>query len=114
MDNENNLSPEEEIDQLADLITLTDEDGKEHSFELVDTIEHKDTMYVALIAGPDDPEMLDGDGNLVIMKAVTDENGEEFLELIEDDNEFEEVSEMFMERLSDLYDFEELEDEEEN
>ena len=106
MDNENNLTPEEEMDMLTDLITLTDEDGVEHSFELVDTIEHKNTMYVALIAGVDDPAMLEGDGNLVVMKSVADENGEEYLELIEDDDEFEEVSDIFMDRLSDLYDFE--------
>ena len=110
MDEEKKLDAEEEMDVLADLITLTDEDGKEHSFELVDTIDHKDTMYAALIAGSDNPDMLEGDGNLVIMKAVADESGEEFLELIEDDDEFEEISEIFMERLADLYDFEELDD----
>jgi len=111
MDDEKKIDAEEEMDFLADLITLTDEDGKEHSFELVDTIDHKGTMYAALIAGAENPDMLDGDGNLVVMKAVADESGEEFLELIEDDDEFEEVSEIFMERLADLYDFEELDEE---
>ena len=34
------------------------------------------------------------------------ENGEEFLEPIEDDEEYESIAEIFMERLEDLYDFE--------
>jgi uncharacterized protein YrzB (UPF0473 family) len=111
MDNEFALGPEEEMDMMADLITLTDEDGKEHSFELVDTVDHKGVMYVALIAGAEDPAALDGDGNLVIMRATAAEGGDEYLELIEDDDEFEEISGIFMERLSDLYDFDELDDE---
>jgi uncharacterized protein YrzB (UPF0473 family) len=110
MDNEKDPIIEEETETVADLVTLTDEDGVEHSFELVDTIEKNDVMYAALIAGVDDPALLEGDGNLVIMKAVTDETGEEYLELIEDDDEFEMISEIFMERLADLYEFEEVED----
>lgn len=110
MENEKDMVPEEEMEFVSDIITLTDEDGVEHSFELVDTIEHNDTLYVALIAGADNADMLDGDGNLVVMKAVAEENGEEILELIEDDDEFEVISEIFMERLGDLYEFEELDD----
>ena len=37
---------------------------------------------------------------------VIEENGEEFLDEIEDDDEYESISEIFMERLEDLYDFE--------
>lgn len=110
MDNEKDMLPEEEMDFISETITLTDEDGEEHSFELVDTIEQDGTLYVALIAGADNPDMLEGDGNLVVMKAVAEEGGEEVLELIEDDDEFEKVSEIFMERLGDLYEFEELDD----
>ncbi len=96
-----------EQDMQADLIVLTDEEGNEHQFELVDSVEHNGETYVALFADLPPEEMLEDDGNLVIMKIVAEENGEEILELIEDDEEFEEVSEIFMERLSDLFDFEE-------
>ena len=37
---------------------------------------------------------------------IVEENGEEFLEPIEDDEEYESIAEIFMERLEDLYDFE--------
>ena len=50
----------------------------------------------------------DDDGQLVILKVV-EEDGAEFLEPIEDDEEFEEISEIFIDRLEELYDFEEQE-----
>lgn len=100
-----NHSMDEGPEFTADLITLTDEDGVDHEFELVDTLEHKDNTYVALIASPESAEeLLENDGNLVIMKIIDDED-EEVLELIEDDDEFDEISDIFMNRLGDLYDF---------
>ena len=41
--------------------------------------------------------------NLVIMKVV-EEDGEEFLDIVDDDEEFYEVGDLFAERLGDLYD----------
>ena len=111
MDNDKINAPEAEEDGEydVDLVTLTDEDGVEHTFELADTLEHNGNNYVALIAAIDDgaEEYLEDDGDLVIMKIVSEENGDEILELIEDDDEFDEVSDIFMDRLSDMYEFEE-------
>ncbi len=105
-ENLNNLPEEEETDFLADIVVLTDEDGVEHSFELVDTLELDGNEYVALVTTLDDTnDILEDDGNLVIMKIVSEEGEEEILEIIEDDDEFEKVSDIFMERLSDLYEF---------
>ncbi|MCL2539131.1 MAG: DUF1292 domain-containing protein [Oscillospiraceae bacterium] len=113
MDNDSGCKNEEEgVEFLADLITLTDEDGEEHTFELVDTLERNSQSYVALIPDSEDPEdALQDDGSLVIMKIV-EEDGEEILELIEDDEEFEDISNIFMDRLSDLFEFDDFEDEE--
>ncbi|MEG0750499.1 MAG: DUF1292 domain-containing protein [Oscillospiraceae bacterium] len=103
---------EEEGEFLGDLIELTDEDGVKHSFELVDTLEHKGCTYVALVTAPESPEeLIDGDGSLVIMKIVSEDGEDEILEMIEDEDEFDEISEMFMDRLSDVYDFEDEDDE---
>ena len=89
----------------ADLITLIDDEGQEHEFEIVDSIEHNGGQYVALVANYDDPdESLQDDGELVILKSVMDD-GEEFLEAIEDEAEFDEIAAIFMERLEDLFDF---------
>ena len=40
----------------------------------------------------------------MILKSVMDD-GEEFLEAIEDEAEFDEIAAIFMERLEDLFDF---------
>lgn len=102
--------PGGEDDFGPDIITLTDEAGVEHTFELADVLEHKGQTYVALLVVADSPEqLLEDDGNLVVMK-ITEEGDEEILELIEDDDEFEQISEMFVERLSDLYEFEDYDD----
>ena len=99
----NNI-PEDE-DFGPDYDTLTNDDGFEETFELVDTMDVGDSTYVALLTAPDDPEKyLDSDGSLIILR-VTRENDEEFLDEIEDDDEYEMVSDLFTARLADLYEF---------
>lgn len=94
-----------EMDTGADLLTLVDEEGQEHEFEVVDTAEFQGTNYVALIPMFDSPEdSLQDSGDLVILKVV-EEEGEEFLEAIEDDAEFDKVGDFFMDRLKDTFDF---------
>lgn len=97
---------EMEIDTGEDLLTLVDEDGVEHQFEMADTGEMDGQNYVALIPVFEDPaDVLEDSGELVILKVV-EEDGEEFLEAIEDEAEFEKVGDFFMERLADTFDFE--------
>jgi uncharacterized protein YrzB (UPF0473 family) len=113
-ENKTPLENEElEEDYGADIVTLTDEDGNETEFELVDTLDTDDGSYVALISVPgEDPDAyLQSDGNLVILKYVTID-GEEMLSTIEDDAEYEKVEDIFVTRLSDLYEFEDGDEEE--
>jgi uncharacterized protein YrzB (UPF0473 family) len=99
-----NNVPEEE-DFGPDYVTLTNDDGYEETFELVDTMDVQDQTYVALLTASDDPEKyLESDASLIILK-VTEENGEEFLDEIEDDDEYEMVSDLFTARLAGLYEF---------
>ncbi len=78
-------------DYDPDLITLTDDDGKEYKFEVLDAIETDTDRYLALLPIYDDPQkMLDDSGELVIVKSVI-ENDEEFFCEIEDDDEYETV-----------------------
>ena len=80
-----------------------DEEGQEHEFEVVDTLEDGEEEYLALIPIFDDPQSsLDDDGELVILKTEEDQ-GEEYLAAIEDEEEFNEIAAIFMERLEDLY-----------
>jgi uncharacterized protein YrzB (UPF0473 family) len=87
------------------IITLLDEEGNEHEFEHLASLEHKGSTYVALIPAfdSDAPEKtVEDDGELLILKVVV-ENGEELLSAIEDDLEFAAVSEKFEELLDDEY-----------
>ncbi len=92
-----------------DIVTVVDDEGNEHQFEIVDAIETDDGRYVALLPVYENPaDMVDDDGELVIL-AVKEEDGEDIMVTIDDDDEFDEIAEIFEERLADLYEIEELE-----
>ena len=91
-----------------DIVSVVDEEGKEHVFEELDRIETDNGRYVALLPMYDDPqEMLDDSGELIILKVEEDDDGDTYLCPIEDEEEFNEVGQAFEERLSDLFEFEE-------
>lgn len=92
-----------------DIVSVVDEDGVEHTFEELDRIETDDARYVALLPVYDEAEeILDDDGELIILK-VNEEDGETYLEPIEDEDEFNEIGSIFEERLADLFDIQEEE-----
>jgi len=97
---------EGEEDFGPDIITLVDEDGAEHEFEVIDSLDTDDNHYMALIPSETAENLPEDEGELVILKVVEDE-GEEFLEPIEDETEFNEISEIFMDRLDEFYEFDE-------
>ena len=90
-----------------DIISLTDDEGKEYTFEVLDAIESDDGRYLAMLPVHETAEeLLEDSGELVIVK-VGEENGEEYLFPIEDDEEYEFVADAFIERLQDLYEIDE-------
>jgi len=94
-----------------DILTLMDENGVEHTFEILDEYDDGEKRYLALSPVYDNAvDMLEDSADLVIMQ-VCEEDGEEFLETIEDDDELDAIADIFMKRLEENYDFEE-EDEE--
>lgn len=96
--NLNNNLPEDEEYYEVDLVTLVDDEGVEHEFELAEAINYEGSDYVALIPSDQSPEeALAEDGEYVIMKRGVDENGEEYFQLIEDDDEFDAVCAKFYE-----------------
>ena len=92
----------------SDIVTVVDDDGTEHLFEEIDRIETDDgKKYVALLPIYDDEtEILDDDGDVFILK-VTEENGEIYLSQIEDEEEFNEIGNIFEDRLIEKYEAEE-------
>ena len=96
----------EDFEMGPDIMTLLDEDGAEHSFEILDSAEFEGKNYMALVPVPEQPEdVLEDTGELVILR-MGEEDGEEFLEAIEDETEFDKVGAFFIDRLSDTFDFE--------
>jgi len=98
-----------------DVISLLDEDGKEHEFEIVDALELNDNQYLALVPLYDESQAeaaLEDSGELVILRVSDeeDEDGEQYLDAIEDEDEYNKVAELFMGRLEDYFDFEEAEE----
>lgn len=90
-----------------DIVSIIDEDGKEHIFEELDRIETDSGRYVALLPLPESPDKITDDDNALIILKVEEEKGETYLCPIEDDEEFNEVGTAFEERLADMFDFEE-------
>ena len=90
-----------------DIVTVVDDAGEEHQFEVLDRIEtDDDKRYIAMIPVFDDEEaLLDDTGELIILR-VTEENGDSILEPIEDEDEFNEIGKIFEDRLSEMFDFE--------
>ena len=87
-------------DKEYEILTLTDEEGNEHELLIVDSMTVNGIEYLALV-----PAVECEDDGLYIYKVIV-EDGEEYIEPIEDDKEFEEISETFEDRLSEAYDFE--------
>ena len=88
------------------IVSVVDEEGVEHTFEELDRIETDDGRYIALLPIYDDAEeILDGDGELIILSVVEDEDGEIYLEPIEDEKLFDKIGKVFEERLEDLFEF---------
>ncbi len=80
----------------ANIVTLTDEQGVEHEFEHLDTIEFNSKMYLAFVeAGiPEDSEEAT---EIIILRLDVDENGEEILSTLDNEEELEAVYNAFME-----------------
>ena len=87
---------EEELDNL---ITLTDENGQETTFEYMDSIEYGGKEYLVLL--PTDEE----DTSVVILEVEpVDEENENYLS-VEDDAILEAVYSIFKDRFKDVLNF---------
>ena len=102
------LSPEMLEEAAPDLLTLEDEDGKEVTFEVIDATEVNGTRYLAVIPYQEDPENLQEDAELILMRIGTDDQGE-YMDIVDDDEELLTVGKVFEERLRAMYDIDDSE-----
>ena len=95
MENEN-LLPEEEVS----ILTLTDENGVDTTFEYLDCIEYEGVEYLVLMPEDDDS------GELVILEVEpVDEETENYL-AVEDEATLNAVFAIFKEKFKDVFTFE--------
>ena len=102
------LSPEMLEEATPDLLTLEDEDGKEVTFEVIDATEVNGTRYLAVIPYQEDPESLQEEAELILMRIGTDDQGE-YMDIVDDDEELGTVGKVFEERLRARYDIDDSE-----
>lgn len=102
------LSPEMLEEAAPDLLTLEDEDGKEVTFEVIDATEVNGTRYLAVIPYQEDPESLQEEAELILMRIGTDDQGE-YMDIVDDDEELLTVGKVFEERLRAMYDIDDSE-----
>ncbi len=81
--------PSEEVD----IITLTDEDGKEIDFEIVGEYEKDGQRYFAMIPLDEENENSETTEYVILKLAV--EDGEEVLVTVDDDDELDDVADYF-------------------
>lgn len=91
-----------------DIVSVVDEEGVAHTFEELDRIETDEGRFIALLPIYEEAsEIIDDDGELIILSVNEDEDGETYLEPIEDEKLFNKIGKIFEERLEDLFEFDE-------
>ena len=101
---------EEKIDVNGldeDLVVLTTDDGVEHNFYHVATVDYKNEWYVFFQPAEEIPDI--DEDEVVIFRLEEDENGEEILSTIDDDDEYDRVADAFDDEVFSEIDYDEEE-----
>ncbi len=97
-ENKENLTNEEEEADLG-VLTLVDEDGIEHEFEIIGQQEDEGQLYVALL--PTDTDIESDEWEYVVVKYIEDGEESGFIS-IDDDDEFERIADAFDKMFSEI------------
>ncbi|MFC0905701.1 DUF1292 domain-containing protein [Clostridium sp. MT-14] len=71
-------------------LILEDEDGKKVQFEVITKLDIEDREYVIVM-----PEECRESEEAIVLKIIEDENGEGIFATVEDEDEFNQVSEVY-------------------
>lgn len=95
------------------IITLVDEENTEHSFEIIDQFENNEEYYVAVVPYFEDPQKAFEEDPTIIFFRVgpEDEEGLETFDIVDDDEEYYEISGIFTKRYEAALEAEEAEEE---
>lgn len=92
-----------EYEYEADLITLVDDEGQEHEFEVLDTLETDEGVFMALVPTRQNPEEVAEEAETYYIFEVVEEDGEEQLQEVEDDALLDRLAETFEARFNEAY-----------
>ena len=96
-------NPENQGEELDNILVLNDEDGNEVEFEFLDLIEYEGEEYVVLLPVEEDTEE---PGEVVILKLEdTESEDEESYVSVEDEQVLNKVFEIFKEKFEDEFNF---------
>lgn len=101
-----NNNPQDLMDEEyePDLIYLEDDAGVEHVFEVIDAADINGNRYLALVPYEEaDNEEDEEPTEMLLMRVDQEEDGSEFLYLLEEEDELAEIGEAFYNRLSEVY-----------
>jgi len=98
---ENKKSDPDDID----VVEIYDDNGSTTKFELLDTIELNNTKYMVIAPLNEDEEIEDEIEHVYITLVTPTEDGQEMLEMIEDDNVIEKVFKEFKKRNKNNFEF---------
>ena len=96
------MSFDDELTEEFETIMLTDENGDEAEFVIIDTLENEGESYILVV---ETAYIDDEDAEYMLLKKVEEEGEDVSYELIEDDDEFDQIAALFAEK-SDEYDVE--------
>lgn len=90
-----------------DVLTLVDDEGNEHEFEVLDVIDNEDGCFYALLPTFENPQdSVESEGTYYIFEAI-EQDGEQQLAEVEDEDLLDKLAELFESRFDELYDEEE-------
>ncbi|MBS4960149.1 MAG: DUF1292 domain-containing protein [Clostridiales bacterium] len=91
------------FDEEFEVITMTDEEtGEDIEFSVIDSLEEKGETYLLVV---ETALMDDGETDAIILKRTSSEGEDDIFSLVEEDEEFEKIAELFQKN-GDDYDVE--------
>lgn len=96
-----NNNPENQGEELDNVLVLNDEDGNEVEFEFLDLIEYEGEEYVVLLP----VEEAEDAGEVVILQVEDIDSEEESYISVEDEETLNKVFEIFKDKFKDEFNF---------
>ncbi len=90
-------------ENMAELMVLSDDEGNEHEFEIIGTLEKDGHEYYALLPVFDEPEELIEDEGVYYIFESIGVDGEEELQEVEDEELLDQLAAEFESKFADFF-----------